>query len=143
MGREANRNYVRRIRLSEPQVQGLSAERTLFVEGVPPQWPSTVVAQYCLRAALENNCSYITVRKGVHSRQTYSVIKLLDVTRSLHCGGALQPPLMKQVPKDLATMGHKANRSTFGRTRPLVRVPSLNAVSGLSPAAYKEKHNGK
>ena len=148
MGLERHRNHVRQIRLYEPQVQALSKERTLFLEGVPSNWPLAIAAQYALRAALENSCTTIAVRSGIHRRRVFSVIDLLELTRYLQPGPLhrLMPPQLKRIPKYLATMGHKSHGSEFGITRPYISVPrsltTSKAVSGLNQP-QKELYHGK
>lgn len=51
-----------------------TGEREFVVEGVPDEWPHEcgvcyLVAVYTARLALEQNCAYVEVRRGLHKHR--------------------------------------------------------------------------
>lgn len=135
MSREANRNLVRRIAIHEPQVQGLSAERTLNVEGVPAKgWPCPeargcfFVALYVLRAALENGCSTINVRRSPLHKHLFNVVDLLKYTARQRNGFLSRPKFKgkhggeRMPPSYLATWKQRAAGNWLDEQHPVFSV---------------------
>lgn len=148
MDREANRALVRRIAISEPQVQGLSAERTLNIEGVPTKgWPCPeargcfFVALYVLRAALEQGCSTICIKRSWSHKHLFDVVKLLKYTARQRNGFLSRPKFraknggVRMPPSYLATWKHKSIGNWFDVQKPIFPVTvSLNSLSGVNRA---------
>ena len=148
MGYEKHRDLVRRIALNEPQVQGLSAERTLNVEGIPARgWPCPeargcfFVALYVLRAALENGCSTICIKRSWSHKHLFDVVKLLKYTARQRNGFLSRPKFkaknggVRMPPPYLATWKQKAVGNWFDVQKPIFPVKlSLNSLSGTSRA---------
>jgi hypothetical protein len=123
--REKARNTVNYLRLTPREHGALRKERTLHLEAQPP-WPPSWVAQYFLRFALENACTKIRVRQGVHGDQTFDVMDLCTFTR-MNLFGHLPRVRLKLVPASLATMRHAAigNRADSFKGAEQVSVPQL------------------
>ena len=102
------RNTVNYLRIAPQSQRLLREERTLNVE-VPKEasmWPVSLIAQHCLRVALENGCTKIRILKGQHVRPEYDVMTLVQMCRKMSASGTyLAAPNMKKVPAHLATMG--------------------------------------
>ena len=118
-------NTVKYLRIAPSRIARLKREKTLNV--VLPKdaecWPSSVVATYCLRLALENACTRIRVIKGVHSKREYDVMTLVKVARGLSTTGRfLHRPTMARVPSDLATAGFARLGNILETTRPYAPV---------------------
>ena len=122
---EKARNTVNYLRLAPSRIARLKHEKTLNVI-VPKHaecWPSSVVATYCLRLALENACTRVRVHKGVHSKQEYDVMTLVKAARGLSTTGQfLHRPTQKIVPANLATAGFASLGNILEATRPQVPV---------------------
>lgn len=130
--RERALNTVQHFKISPNRIQRLKDEKTLHVTGAPLVWPAEAVARYCMRVALENGCTKITVRQGTRSPQDFDVMSLISYSRSLVPHGHLAIPKMKHVPPDLATKGFASLGSYTDEKKTLVVVPSLTRVSGLT-----------
>lgn len=116
-------NTVRYLRLAPSRIARLRHERTMNIV-LPKEaevWPSSVVAQYYLRLALENACTKIRVHKGVHSKQEYDVMTLVKVTRYLSLGGVLSRPKWN-IPANFATAKFAAMGEVLDTTRPYAPV---------------------
>lgn len=124
-------NTVRYLRIAEPCLADLKQNKRLVIDA-PKPWPPGVVAQYAMRVALENGCTSIRVRQGVHTVRDYDVMKLVTMTRHLTPGGFLPRPTMKFVPKHLATMGFKRLGATLDgfKGESQIAVPATIPVSG-------------
>lgn len=123
--REKALNTVKYLRIAPSRIARLRQERTL--NAVLPKdaecWPSSVVATYCLRLALENGCTRIRVIKGVHSKQEYDVMTLVKAARHLSTTGRyLHRPTMARVPSNLATAGFERLGNILETTRPYAPV---------------------
>jgi len=118
-------NTVQYLRIAPSRIARLKHEKTLNVV-LPKEaecWPSTVVAQHCVRLALENACTRIRVHKGVHSKQEYDVMTLCKVSRYLSPSGKfLHRPTMRHVPANLATAGFARLGGVLEATRPSAPV---------------------
>lgn len=123
------RDLVRRTRAPIP----VSSDRTLYVEGMPSEWPCEkgaclFVARYVLRAAFEQNCVYIEVRQGANHKHRFDVGALThDACQWLD--GWVPSPQLEIVPVQLATQGHCALGAEISETRPMVSVPSSFCLS--------------
>jgi len=124
-------NTVRHLRLSEPQIADLRKEKTLFVTGAPLEWPPVLVAQYVLRAALENGCTTIEVRQGVHRVRSFDTMRLFTWARMWR-GGRPPTPKMKRIPPYIGTMKQAAVGNFLEARRPLIVVPSLTLKPPVS-----------
>lgn len=69
--REQAREVVRVIKAPTPQ------DGTLHVTGVPPVWPSILVARYVVRAALELGCARIAVHRPA-GRDEFDAIEVIN-----------------------------------------------------------------
>ena len=163
MGREANKALVRETAVSEPQIVGLSAERKLIIEGIPKgsrEWPCWhhgcyYIALYGLRAAMENSCTTIEVKRGTGHRHLFSVIELLNAakrwwdpnTRVMQSYKFTRNYLNKpkfesgKVPRLLGTRMHQSRGSTLDRTRPLFRVMQKIQPPFAPTSAGKESND--
>ena len=139
MAQEAARRLVREIALPESSIQGLRAERTMHVEGIPKDCASCeaggcfYVATYVIRVALENQASKIVVKRGPNHRHEFDVIHVLNAIKRLH-GGRLARPRVRRakgIHPYLATAGHRAVGNWTDRTR--LVVPVALSLSGLNP----------
>lgn len=138
--RERAAKTVDYLRLTPREKAGLRKERTLHLEA-PAAWPLSWVAQYHLRFALENQCTKISVRRGVHEHQEFDVMGLCTLTR-MHCFGHLPRVRLKMVPRGLATMRHAAigNVADAFKGSQQVSVPQMPVSS--HPGGQGEEHNG-
>ena len=138
--RERAAKTVDYLRLTPREKAGLRKERTLHLEA-PAAWPLSWVAQYHLRFALENQCTKISVRRGVHEHQEFDVMDLCTLTR-MHCFGHLPRVRLKMVPRGLATMRHAAigNVADAFKGSQQVSVPQMPVSS--QPGGQGEEHNG-
>ena len=120
--REKAANTVRHLRIAPSRIARLKHEKTLNV--VLPKdaecWPSTVVAQYCLRLALENACTRIRVHKGVYSKQEYDVMQLCQVSRRLGFGQLSAPKW--NIPGNYATQKFRQLGNVLETTSPYAPV---------------------
>lgn len=139
--REKARNTVNYLRIAPRSQRLLRDEKTLNVE-VPKyasMWPASLVAQYCLRVALENGCTKIRVLKGVHCRPEYDVMDLVTLSRRLSASGRyLAAPKMTKVPANLATMQQLRLGNRLEQQRlvvPVRCVPTSPLVSKKDGAA--------
>jgi hypothetical protein len=121
---------------------GLSAERTLNVEGVPLQWRCEqkgcfFVALYALRSALENGCSKICVKRGAQHKHYFDVVELCLATKKVWGYAKLARPKVKsgQVPALLGTLRQRASGNWFDRQRPLFRVLTSLKATVTKPLA--------
>lgn len=128
--REKALNTVKYLKIAPSRIAKLASNKTLHVTGAPSVWPAPVVAQYCLRVALENGCTTVRVYQGQHTKRDYDVMDLVTLSREWHAGGHLATPKMNIVPADLATTGFKAVGSFTDTKETLVTVPSSPLVSG-------------
>ena len=124
-------NTVKYLKLTNGEIRDLRHERTLNVEleGTQLYWPAELVAQYCLRVALENGCTKVRVHQGIR-RAEFDVMQLVTFTRHLTIGGTLPTSRMKFVPAKAVTRRRFAH---FGEVveprRGWVSVPSQPPVS--------------
>lgn len=128
--REKALNTVKYLKIAPSRIANLAKNKTLHVTGAPTAWPAPVVAQYCLRVALEQGCTKIAVYQGVHRKHEYDVMDLVTLSRQWHAGGHLATPNLSIVPADLATTGFRALGSFTDTKNTLVTVPSSPLVSG-------------
>ena len=128
--REKALNTVHYLKIAPSSIAQLSKGKTLHVTGAPTCWPMTVVAQYCLRVALEQGCTKISVYQGRHKHWDFDVMELCTLSRAWHAGGHLGTPKMKHVPKNLATKGFEALGSFTDTKETFVTVTSSPLVSG-------------
>lgn len=128
-------NTVRYLKIAEPCIANLKAEKTLNVAGENPafnDWPPVLVAKYCLRTALENGCTRITVHQGALRKTDFDVIQLVKWTRSQNSGYLPTSPHM--LPSNLAT-AHMLNMGAeLGVTKP-------HAAVSVDLTAAKESPN--
>lgn len=122
---------VKHFRIAPSRIAKLRDEKTLHVTGAPLVWPADVVARYCMRVALENGCTKVSVHQGTRTPVEFDVMDLVTRSRALTMTGRMNVPKMKQVPADLATKGFAAVGSFTDEKKTLVTVPSLIHVSGL------------
>ena len=139
--REKALNTVKYLKIAPSSIDQLATNKTLHVTGAPSCWPATVVAQYCLRVALEQGCTKIRVYIGQHKKRDYDVMDLVTLSRKWHAGGHLGTPKGLIVPKYLATEGMKALGSFTDTKETLVTVPSSPLVS--SDPGQEGATNGK
>ena len=132
-------NLVREILVTPPTSQS----RTLYIEGVPKSWPCAdrpghkgtwsacfFLAKYALRAALENGCVYIEVRKGPHHKHRFDVGDLLKTVK-MELGGKLpRPRYHPSLLNRIATMRHKSKGGTFDATRLVIPVHASISAAG-------------
>jgi hypothetical protein len=87
------------------------------------------MAKQAIRVALENGCTEIIVRKGIHHRHRFDVVDLLtSIKREL--GGKLPYPKYhpKLLPK-IATLRRKSKGDTFDTSR--LVIPVGISISGV------------
>lgn len=148
MGLTANFSPVREAGILEPQVLALSNERHLVITGVPKTWRCDAgaracyyIAMYVLRAALENGCTTIEIRRGPHHRHLFQVLELIEAHRrygssNLRHGKITRPRFRRKTPPYWATWTHRSRGSVLDRLRNWHRVPAnirtLFAPSGAS-----------
>jgi len=139
MSRAAALHLMREIALTPQSIDGLKAERTCYVEGVPKDWGACehggcfYVAVYAIRVALENKASKIVVRRGAQHKHQFDVIDLLRAIKQQH-GGRLARPRVRRakgIYPYLATASHRAVGNWTDRTR--LVVPVGLSLSGLTP----------
>lgn len=140
--REKALNTVKYLKIAPSAIAQLAKGKTLHVTGAPLMWSPTVVAQYCLRVALEQGCTTVRVYIGQYIKRDYDVMDLVTVSRAWHRGGHLTTPNMKVVPADLATKGFNALGSYTDTKETFVTVPSSPLVSSPTPGQEGES-NGK
>lgn len=128
--REKALNTVKYLKIAPSRIGQLASNKTLHVTGAPSCWPASVVAQHCLRVALENGCTRIRVYIGQHKKWEFDVMDLVMLSRQWHAGGHLAAPKMQVVPPDLATTGFNAVGSHLDTKETFVTVPSSPLVSG-------------
>ena len=139
MDRSGNRALVESL---GGGIVGPTRERTLYIEGVPrpenkgeDEWPCDYVAVSVLRAACEQSCTRIVVRKPWrgHSCEFDVATMLREIAD--YWGGTLPGPPPGPVLPGLATAKQLALGGEMAPHRPLVTVPT--AIS--STAGSEEK----
>ena len=142
MGRESNRSLIRETAISEPQIQGLSAEKTLIVGNVPLAWRCEwngcfYAAGYALRTALENGCTKICVHRGAQHKHWFDVVDLCIASKKAFAPylpdtpRLARPKFEKEVPQYLGTWKQRAVGNWMDRTRPTFQVPiALTSLFG-------------
>ena len=142
MGQERYRDLVRQTAISEPQVLGLQKEKTLAVEGLTKDWDCWFrgcyyVALYMLRAALENQCSTIQIRRGAHHRHDFDVVVLLNHIKKRRGGTLPRPKFKKRVPAYWGTWARRAVGGILDKSRPTFQV-----LVSLSPSTQGGQQHG-
>lgn len=130
--RQRAMNTVKHFKISPGRIARLKDEKTLHVTGAPLVWPADYVARYCMRVALENGCTKVSVHQGVRTPVEFDVMDLFTRSRQFTLTGELAVPQLKHVPPDLATKGFASVGSYTDEKKTLVVVPSLTRVSGLT-----------
>ncbi len=126
------RQVVGAIRSAAP-VRG---DTTLFLTGVPDNWPPLMAARYGVRAALDLGHAKIAVCKATGAPVSFDVVDLVTgVARTV--GHWPQPPTRKRhgPVRGLAVAAFKGLGSEIAPRRGWVTMPGLGAVQGSEPVS--------